>query len=170
MRQVAQQWTGINVILYYAATLFASMGIDEGSASTSLVIANALLLCAGTVPGMLLVEHRWAVRAPCPCPCMLDKAAHWGTASAFRRNVGRRKLLVVGGVAMTVSHAGVCLAVSAAAALAPGSAGANALSWIGVVCMYAFTVSFAATWGPVVWVYQNEVLPLRVRAVGTAAA
>ena len=78
MRQVAQQWTGINVILYYAATLFASMGIDEGSASTSLVIANALLLCAGTVPGMLLVEHRWAVRAPCPCPCMLDKARHTG--------------------------------------------------------------------------------------------
>jgi hypothetical protein len=53
------QWTGINVILYYAAALFARMGIDESHASTSLVIANAALLFAGTVPGMLLVEHRW---------------------------------------------------------------------------------------------------------------
>lgn len=60
--QIAQQWTGINVVLYYAAALFAGMGIDEGHASTSLVIVNALLLCAATVPGMILVEHRWGAR------------------------------------------------------------------------------------------------------------
>lgn len=65
---------------------------------------------------------------------------------------------------MTVSHAGVCLAVSAAGALSPGSAGAAVSSWVAVVCMYAFTVSFAATWGPVVWVYQNEVLVSARRA------
>ena len=56
--QVAQQWTGINVILYYAAALFTRMGIEEAQASTTLVIVNALLLCVGTVPGMILVEHK----------------------------------------------------------------------------------------------------------------
>jgi hypothetical protein len=57
------QWTGINVILYYAAALFTRMGIEESHASTSLVIVNALLLFLGTVPGMVLVEHRYGIKA-----------------------------------------------------------------------------------------------------------
>jgi hypothetical protein len=62
---------------------------------------------------------------------------------------------------MTVCHACVCLFVSASEALPEESIGAVVLSWLGVVSMYGFTVSFAATWGPVVWVFQNEVLPVR---------
>jgi hypothetical protein len=34
--------------------------------------------------------------------------------------------------------------------------------------MMSFTIAFSATWGPTVWVLSSEVLPLRVRGLGTA--
>ena len=34
----------------------------------------------------------------------------------------------------------------------------------------SFFVFFASTWGPVGWVYQSEIFPLRVRAKGTGLA
>lgn len=42
------------------------------------------------------------------------------------------------------------------------------LSWLAVISVYIFVISFAATWGPVVWVYQSEIFPMRCRAKGTA--
>jgi SP family sugar:H+ symporter-like MFS transporter len=137
------------------------MGIEKSHASTSLVIVNALLLFLGTVPGMFLVEHRCVVYL-----CSLKHARARDEERPFVllaicRHVGRKKLLVVGGILMTVSHACVCAFVRASEAFSEGSTAAVSFSWLGVVSMYAFTVSFAATWGPVVWVFQNEVLPVR---------
>ena len=37
-----------------------------------------------------------------------------------------------------------------------------------MAALWSFTVCFSATWGPVVWVVQSEVLPLRNRAQGGA--
>jgi MFS family permease len=45
---------------------------------------------------------------------------------------------------------------------------APALSWAAVVSMMSFTAAFSASWGPVVWVIQSEVFPLRARAKGTS--
>ena len=36
-----------------------------------------------------------------------------------------------------------------------------------VICIFLFVFSFAATWGPIPWVYQGEVFPLRVRVKGS---
>ena len=38
------------------------------------------------------------------------------------------------------------------------------------ICLAAFIVSFAATWGPVVWVMLPEVLPLSVRGTALGVA
>ncbi|KAJ3341872.1 hypothetical protein HDU93_003993 [Gonapodya sp. JEL0774] len=36
--------------------------------------------------------------------------------------------------------------------------------------MYLYVINFSATWGPVVWVYQSEIFPLRIRGKGAGLA
>ena len=74
---------------------------------------------------------------------------------------GRVRLLVSGGWSMCVCHVAVCFFVTL-------SEHVPALSWAAVVSMMSFTAAFSATWGPVVWVIQSEVFPLRARAKGTS--
>lgn len=81
--QFFQQWTGINVILYYAVILFDSMGFSAANSSVTFVIVNAAINFLATFPGMWLVER-----------------------------IGRRMLMILGGVIMGVSHLLICLYVS----------------------------------------------------------
>ena len=84
--QLFQQLTGINAVLYYAADLFARIGVERTMASTTLVIGNAALLVVGTLPGLYLIEV-----------------------------AGRRALLLWGALAMAVCHACVCGCIEAGA-------------------------------------------------------
>ncbi|TPX38358.1 hypothetical protein SmJEL517_g00345 [Synchytrium microbalum] len=130
--QILQQWTGINVILYYAGSLFQDMGFSHAESSTSFIIANAAINFLATFPALYLVER-----------------------------AGRKTLLVVGGIGIAISHTMVtiCLKIS--------QNGNPSVAWGAIVFVYMFVFFFAITWGPVVWVVQSEVLPLRVRSKGT---
>jgi sugar porter (SP) family MFS transporter len=81
--------------------------------------------------------------------------------------VGRKPMLLVGLVGMVASLA--VLGLASELLSKPNSAGDPA-AVITLVCLATFIVSFAATWGPVVWVMLPEVLPLSVRgsAMGVA--
>ena len=85
--QFFQQWTGINVIMYYAADLFAAMGLDAASSRITFVLINSAINWLATYPGMYLVER-----------------------------TGRRPLLIWGGVAMGGSLFAVIGFVAAATA------------------------------------------------------
>jgi SP family sugar:H+ symporter-like MFS transporter len=76
---------------------------------------------------------------------------------------GRKPLLFGGLVGMTLSM--TVLGVSSAVLATPKSA-SDPEAIITLLCLAGFIVSFAATWGPVVWVMLPEVLPLSIR--GTA--
>jgi SP family sugar:H+ symporter-like MFS transporter len=77
--------------------------------------------------------------------------------------VGRKPMLI-GGLIGMVASLGI-LGISLQVLSEPKSPG-DAAAVITLVCLATFIVSFAATWGPVVWVMLPEVLPLSVR--GTA--
>ena len=77
--------------------------------------------------------------------------------------VGRRPLLL-GGLAGII----VSLAVLGLAYLLPSLEGG--VTWITFVCLILYIMSFAASFGVVLWVVLPEIFPLKVRGSGMGAA
>lgn len=83
--------------------------------------------------------------------------------------IGRRLLLILGGMGMVISQFIVAsVGVTAGRAEVQNSDAVKAM--IVFICIYIF--SFAATWGPVGWVLVGECfpLPIRSRGVGISTA
>ncbi|KAJ3055036.1 hypothetical protein HK097_011672 [Rhizophlyctis rosea] len=134
--QFFQQWTGINVILYYQNELITKMGFDPADAKTAFNLAINAINMVATLPGMYLIER-----------------------------MGRRKLLLFGALGMGIAQYIVTIALREAEVKSqPG------LAWLAIVAVFVFEIFFASTWGPVVWVYQSEIYPLRLRSKATGLA
>jgi len=133
--QFFQQWTGINMVMYYAPELFMGFGFSHDQASTVATTINSIINVVGTLPGMYLIDR-----------------------------MGRKPLLIGGGFMMGLSMGLLTLFTLLAQSNGPQFGYGAALF------IFLFVFSFASTWGPVVWVYQSEVFPLRFRAKGTGAA
>jgi sugar porter (SP) family MFS transporter len=119
------QLSGINAILYYLNDIFAQAGFTSMSASLQAVIIGATNLLFTLI-----------------AMSMIDK-------------VGRKPLLLLGGIGMAASLFGI-------ATIFFTHTHANMLLW----CLMGFIASFAFSQGAVVWVYLAEIFPTPVRAQG----
>jgi MFS transporter, SP family, sugar:H+ symporter len=79
--------------------------------------------------------------------------------------IGRKPLLLLGLVGMVAS---LTVLGIASLLLPQPSSPSDPAAIITLVCLAAYIASFAATWGPVVWVMLPEIFPLRIR--GSAMA
>lgn len=119
------QLSGINAILYYSNYIFASAGFSSTSAALQTVGVGLVNLLA-TFLGMSLIDK-----------------------------LGRKTLLLIGAIGMTVALSGV-------AAIFYTHAHQGLLVWLLVL----FIIFFAISQGSVIWVYIAEVFPSRVRSKG----
>ena len=122
------QLSGINAILYYSNYIFASAGFSSASAALQTVSVGLVNLLA-TLLGMSLIDK-----------------------------LGRKTLLLIGSVGMTLALAGV-------AAILYTRARQGLLVWL----LIMFITFFAVSQGSVIWVYIAEVFPSRVRSKGQSA-
>jgi sugar porter (SP) family MFS transporter len=144
---VFQQFVGINVIFYYSTTLWQAVGFSENDSFIASVI-NALINVVSTIVAILIVDK-----------------------------VGRKPMLLGGSAGMVVTLAIMAIAFSQSV-LTVGADGSESPSlpgpWgpIALVAANLYVVSFAVTWGPVVWVLLGEIFPnwLRAAALAVAAA
>lgn len=127
---VLQQITGINAIMYYAPEIFKQTG-----AGTNAALIQTILV--GIVNFAFTLIAIW----------LIDKA-------------GRKPLLVIGAILMTIS-----LAVVGYGFQAENVSGALILFFI-----LLYVASFAVSFGPVVWVMISELFPTRIRGRATAIA
>lgn len=135
-----QQLVGINVVFYYGAVLWQAVGFSENDALLINVLSGALSIGACLVT-VLLIDR-----------------------------IGRKPLLWIGSVGMSVSLALVVVAF-ASGSLAdghlqlPGRMGTLAL-----VAANAYVVFFNLSWGPVMWVMLGEMFPNQIRGSALAVA
>ena len=119
------QLAGINAILYYLNYIFEMAGFSKVSGDIQAVAVGAMNLLA-TLLGMSLIDR-----------------------------LGRKTLLLIGGVGMTFCLAGV-------AAVFFTHQHQEMLVWLLVI----YIAFFAISQGAVIWVYISEVFPNRVRSKG----
>jgi MFS transporter, SP family, sugar:H+ symporter len=142
---VFQQFVGINVIFYYSTTLWQAVGFSESDSFTASVI-NGLINVLSTIVAILIVDR-----------------------------VGRRPMLIGGSIGMTITLGVMAIAFSQSVPAVSESGKATVSlpgAWgpIALVAANLFVVSFAITWGPVVWVLLGEMFPNYLRAAALAVA
>jgi MFS transporter, SP family, sugar:H+ symporter len=142
---VFQQFVGINVIFYYSNILWEAVGFDESQAFVITVISATINILTTLI------------------------------AIATIDKLGRKPLLVIGSIGMTITLALMSLIFGTAgvvdgtpdlstAILGEASAG------VALVSANLFVVAFGMSWGPVVWVLLGEMFPNRMRAAALSLA
>jgi SP family sugar:H+ symporter-like MFS transporter len=137
---VFQQLVGINVVFYYGAVLWQSVGFSEADSLKINILSGTLSIVA----------------------CLISMG--------FVDKIGRKPILLFGSIGMAVTLATVAFAFSSATlvngqAHLPQWAGLTAL-----IAANLYVVFFNGTWGPVMWVMLGEMFPNQIRGSGLAVA
>ncbi|KAF2546269.1 hypothetical protein F2Q70_00022065 [Brassica cretica] len=133
-----QQFTGINVIMFYAPVLFKTLGFADDASLISAVITGVVNVVS-TLVSIYAVDR-----------------------------YGRRILFLEGGIQMIIcqiivgSLIGAKFGTTGSGTLTPATA-----DWVlAFICIYV--AGFAWSWGPLGWLVPSEICPLEIRPAGQA--
>ncbi|MCX2780620.1 sugar porter family MFS transporter [Microbulbifer thermotolerans] len=136
-----QQLVGINVVFYYGAVLWQSVGFTESDALLINVVSGAVSIAA-VITALLLIDK-----------------------------VGRKPLLFWGSVGMAATLAVMAAAFSQATLDENGSLQlSDTVGTVALLAANAYVVFFNASWGPVMWVMLGEMFPNQIRGSGLAVS
>jgi sugar porter (SP) family MFS transporter len=138
---VLQQLVGINVIFYYSSVLWRAVGFSEQNSLTITVITGAVNIITTLV------------------------------AIAFVDKFGRKPLLIIGSIGMTVTLGTLASLFGTAqldAAGNPTLSGAAGIAALLAANLYVFCFGFS--WGPVTWVLLGEMFNNKIRAAALSVA
>ena len=134
-----QQLVGINVVFYYGAVLWQSVGFSESDALLINVISGAVSIGACLITVSLI-----------------DK-------------IGRKPLLWIGSVGMAFTLSAMALAFSSATLDERGALQlTDTMGTVALVAANLYVFFFNASWGPVMWVMLGEMFPNQIRGSGLA--
>ncbi|HEX8508102.1 MAG TPA: sugar porter family MFS transporter [Propionibacteriaceae bacterium] len=137
---VFQQFVGINVIFYYSNVLWEAVGFDESQAFTITVI-SAIINIATTLIAIATIDK-----------------------------FGRKPLLIIGSIGMTITLATMAIVFGTARVVDGNPVLSGAQGPIALIAANLFVVAFGMSWGPVTWVLLGEMFPNRMRAAALSLA
>jgi len=138
---VFQQFVGINIVFYYGAVLWQSVGFSEADALKINILSGALsiLACLFTV-------------------VTVDR-------------IGRKPLLLVGSAGMTVTLAALAACFATATLKADGGLHlSDGVGLVALIAANLYVIFFNASWGPIMWVMLGEMFPNQIRGSGLAVS
>lgn len=138
---VLQQLVGINVVFYYGAVLWQSVGFSETDALLINVITGAVSILA--------------------CVIALTLVDKWG----------RKPLLLVGSIGMFLSLSIMSWAFFNAIVAGNGDLSFNGnMGLYTLLAANIYVFFFNLSWGPVMWVMLGEMFPNKIRGSGLAVS
>lgn len=137
---IFQQLVGINVVFYYGAVLWQSVGFSENDSLKINILSGALSILACLV----------AIG-------VIDK-------------IGRKPLLLLGSAGMAVTLALVAFAFSTASQVNGAVHLSHPMGLLALISANAYVVFFNMSWGPVMWVMLGEMFPNQIRGSALAIA
>ena len=134
-----QQLVGINIVFYYGAVLWQSVGFSEADALKINILSGSLSILACFVT-VLTIDR-----------------------------IGRKPLLLVGSAGMAVTLGTVAACFSTAALGPDNSLHlAPSTGLVALVAANLYVIFFNFSWGPVMWVMLGEMSPNQIRGSGLA--
>jgi MFS transporter, SP family, sugar:H+ symporter len=132
---------GINVVFCFGEVLWKAAGATEQWALRINVLTGLVNILA-TIPAMVLVDR-----------------------------IGRKPLLLVGSVGMTLTLGAMAI-VFATAGVGPDGKPllGHTAAVAGLTAANLYIVAFAVSWGPVMWVLLGEMFPNEIRGAGLAVS
>lgn len=138
---VFQQLVGINVVFYYGAVLWQSVGFSESDALLINVVSGSVSIGACLV-ALLLIDK-----------------------------IGRKPLLWVGSAGMAVTLSLCVVAFASATLDADGQPQlSDSMGVLALISANLYVMFFNVSWGPVMWVMLGEMFPNQIRGSGLAVA
>ncbi|MBW4425169.1 MAG: sugar porter family MFS transporter [Nostoc desertorum CM1-VF14] len=138
---VLQQFVGINVIFYYSSILWRAVGFSEQSSLTITVITGAVNIITTLI------------------------------AIAFVDKFGRKPLLILGSIGMTLTLGTMAYIFGNAPLDAAGNPNlTGSAGTIALIAANLYVFCFGFSWGPVVWVLLGEMFNNKIRAAALSIA
>ncbi len=135
-----QQLVGINVVFYYGAVLWQSVGFTESDALAINVLSGSISIAACIVSIVLI-----------------DK-------------IGRKPILLIGSIGMAITLGLAATAFSTASIVDGQVNLGDGMGVMALFAANAYVVFFNFSWGPVMWVMLGEMFPNQIRGSGLAVA
>lgn len=137
---VFQQLVGINIVFYYGAVLWQSVGFSEDDALKINILSGSLSIVA----------------------CLV-------TVFVIDR-IGRKPILLIGSAGMAVMLAIVAASFATADLVDGGLKLSDDAGLVALISANAYVVFFNFSWGPVMWVMLGEMFPNQIRGSALAVA
>jgi SP family galactose:H+ symporter-like MFS transporter len=142
---IFQQTTGINTIIYYAPTILQMAGFQEAQGAILATLGLGIVNVLATLVALPLID-RWGRR-----PLLLGGL------------VGMSIALVITGLSFSSHPEGAIIGTLAGQI----SGGTHVLAVVGMIL---YIISFAMSLGPLCWLLISEIIPLKIRGVGSSLA